>query len=209
MDRAEAQGVELIEVVNPALAKYQGMTFAEIGRAMGKDARDAAMDVAVADHGASQVVIDIMGISNVRAAVSSPIITFGADSPERGEGWAAEPYQSASSRVRHIPAGARQIRAPGARHAARRGDPQDDVTRGEPGGMIDSGVLRPGDGRRHRGLRPGNHSGRQATFTDPLKYSTGVKDVIVNGRFVVLDNKITDERPGRILRGPGYHPAAQ
>jgi N-acyl-D-aspartate/D-glutamate deacylase len=48
-----------------------------------------------------------------------------------------------------------------------------------------------------------------ATFTDPLKYSTGVKDVIVNGRFVVLDSKITEERPGRILRGPGYQPAAQ
>jgi hypothetical protein len=26
----------------------------------------------------------------------------------------------------------------------------------------------------------------------------------VNGRPVVLDGKITDERPGKALRGPGY-----
>jgi hypothetical protein len=31
-----------------------------------------------------------------------------------------------------------------------------------------------------------------------------VKDVFVNGRPVVLDGKITEERPGRALRGPGY-----
>ncbi len=28
--------------------------------------------------------------------------------------------------------------------------------------------------------------------------------MFVNGRPVVLDGKITDERPGRALRGPGY-----
>jgi N-acyl-D-aspartate/D-glutamate deacylase len=48
-----------------------------------------------------------------------------------------------------------------------------------------------------------------ATFTDPLRYSTGVKDVIVNGQAVILEGKITDARPGRILRGPGYHAASQ
>jgi N-acyl-D-aspartate/D-glutamate deacylase len=43
-----------------------------------------------------------------------------------------------------------------------------------------------------------------ATYTDPLHYSIGVKDVFVNGRPVLLDGKITDERPGKALRGPGY-----
>jgi N-acyl-D-aspartate/D-glutamate deacylase len=42
-----------------------------------------------------------------------------------------------------------------------------------------------------------------ATFDDPTHYSVGVKHVLVNGRRVVADGKITPERPGRVLRGPG------
>jgi len=45
-----------------------------------------------------------------------------------------------------------------------------------------------------------------ATYQDPIRYSVGVKDVFVNGRPVVFDGKITEERPGRALRGPGYKP---
>lgn len=44
----------------------------------------------------------------------------------------------------------------------------------------------------------------RATYNEPLKYSVGVKYVFVNGRAVVFDGKITDERPGRPLKGPGY-----
>jgi N-acyl-D-amino-acid deacylase len=47
-----------------------------------------------------------------------------------------------------------------------------------------------------------------ATYSDPLRYSAGVKDVVVNGRPVVLDGRITAERPGRALRGPGYKAAS-
>jgi N-acyl-D-aspartate/D-glutamate deacylase len=45
-----------------------------------------------------------------------------------------------------------------------------------------------------------------ATFEDPNHYAVGVKDVLVNGQAVVADGRITDARPGRALRGPGYRP---
>jgi N-acyl-D-aspartate/D-glutamate deacylase len=45
-----------------------------------------------------------------------------------------------------------------------------------------------------------------ATFEDPTHYSVGVRYVFVNGRAVVAEGKITDQRPGRVLRGPGYRP---
>jgi N-acyl-D-amino-acid deacylase len=48
-----------------------------------------------------------------------------------------------------------------------------------------------------------------ATFEDPNHYSTGVKWVLVNGRAVVADGKITAARPGRPLRGPGYKAPAK
>ncbi len=44
----------------------------------------------------------------------------------------------------------------------------------------------------------------EATFAPPNKYSSGMRHVLVNGKAVVADGKITAARPGRALRGPGY-----
>jgi N-acyl-D-amino-acid deacylase len=41
-----------------------------------------------------------------------------------------------------------------------------------------------------------------ATFEKPHSYAVGVKYVVVNGRLVIDDGKLTSERPGRILFGP-------
>ena len=44
-----------------------------------------------------------------------------------------------------------------------------------------------------------------ADFVNPHAVSEGMKHVIVNGISVLKDGKQTDARPGRVLRGPGYH----
>jgi N-acyl-D-amino-acid deacylase len=44
----------------------------------------------------------------------------------------------------------------------------------------------------------------RSTFEDPNHYSAGVRHVLVNGRRVLADGRITAERPGRVLRGPGF-----
>ena len=43
-----------------------------------------------------------------------------------------------------------------------------------------------------------------STFVDPTHYSQGIEHVLVNGKAVVAAGKITSERPGEALRGPGY-----
>ena len=43
-----------------------------------------------------------------------------------------------------------------------------------------------------------------ATFSNPRGLSTGMKYVLVNGTIVLKEGELTDERPGRVLRGPGY-----
>ena len=43
-----------------------------------------------------------------------------------------------------------------------------------------------------------------ATFAQPHQYATGVRHVLVNGKPVLLDGKVTAERPGRVLYGPAY-----
>jgi len=45
-----------------------------------------------------------------------------------------------------------------------------------------------------------------ATFTEPHQYSTGFAWVIVNGVPVVKNDEITGERPGQVVRGPGWQP---
>jgi N-acyl-D-aspartate/D-glutamate deacylase len=70
-------------------------------------------------------------------------------------------------------------------------------------GITDRGILRPGM-FADVVLFDAASVQDTATYNDPLRYSVGVKDVLVNGKPVVLDGKITDERPGRALRGPGY-----
>ncbi|QDV42825.1 N-acyl-D-glutamate deacylase [Stieleria neptunia] len=44
----------------------------------------------------------------------------------------------------------------------------------------------------------------KANFKDPHALSVGMKHVIVNGETVLADAKLTRNRPGRVLRGPGF-----
>ncbi|WP_428308091.1 serine hydrolase [Lacipirellula sp.] len=43
-----------------------------------------------------------------------------------------------------------------------------------------------------------------STPAEPRKLSTGMKHVLVNGTTVLKNGELTDKRPGRVLRGPGY-----
>jgi len=199
------QGVTLIQVLNPELRKYEGTNFEEIGRQMGKDPRDAAMDIAIADRGQSQVVIAIMQEADVRAAVSNPLVTYGSDSPAQAEDGplsASKAHPRAFGtfpriiseyvRTEHVMSMEEAVRKMTSLAASRVG-------------LMDRGVLRPGMMADIAIFDPATIQD-VATYQDPLRYSVGVKDVFVNGRPVVLDGKITEERPGRALRGPGYKP---
>lgn len=49
----------------------------------------------------------------------------------------------------------------------------------------------------------------RATFENPHQYPVGLPYVIVNGVVTVDDNRMTDARAGRVLRGPAYRAAAR
>jgi N-acyl-D-aspartate/D-glutamate deacylase len=67
------------------LRKWEGKTLEEIGKAMGKDPRDAAMDLVIADRAEASVIISIMREDDVRAALAHPMISIGTDSGARAE----------------------------------------------------------------------------------------------------------------------------
>jgi len=78
-------GVMLVSVLNPDLRKFEGMTFTAIGRTMGKDPRDAVMDLVVADRGESSVITSIMDENDVRTAMRHPLVGVGTDSSAKAE----------------------------------------------------------------------------------------------------------------------------
>ncbi len=84
------------------------------------------------------------------------------------------------------------------------GRPQDDVLRGRP--CRAEGPRHPEGGlpRRPRRVRPLAKVKAVSTYADPLHYSEGFPYVAVNGRLVVDGGRITAERPGQALRGPGF-----
>lgn len=193
----------LIGIMNPELTKYEGMTLEEVGRQMGKDPKDAAMDIAIADHGHTGQVTACMDEADVRAAVSNPMVTYGSDSETHAEDGPlskskAHPRAFGTFprilglyvREQHTMSLEEAVRKMTSLAASRVG-------------LMDRGVLRPGLFADVTVFDP--HSIKDvATFSDPMHYSLGVKYVFVNGRPVVWDGTITEERPGRPLRGPGY-----
>jgi N-acyl-D-aspartate/D-glutamate deacylase len=65
----------------------------------------------------------------------------------------------------------------------------------------DRGLLKPGMKADVVVFDPNTVSDK-ATFEKPHQYSVGFREVIVNGKFAMLDGKVTSERPGRVLYGP-------
>jgi N-acyl-D-amino-acid deacylase len=197
------KGILLVQVVNPDLQKYQGMALEEIGRAMGKDPKDAAMDIAIADRGDSSVVISIMQDADVRLAVSHPLVTYGSDSEAHAEDGPLSATKvhprSFGTFTRILAEYVRTEHTMSLEEAVRKMTSQ----AASRVGITDRGILRPGMMADITLFDPVTVQDK-ATYNDPLHYSVGVKDVFVNGKAVVLDGKITDERPGRALRGPGY-----
>jgi N-acyl-D-amino-acid deacylase len=196
-------GVMISTVVEPSLRQWEGKNLVEIGKAMGKDPRDAVMDLVIADEGRTDVIISIMREDDVRTALSSPMISIGTDSGARAEDG---PFSASKSHPRAWGSFPRilgkyvrdeklitledAVRRFTSRPAARVG-------------ITDRGLLRPGMKADITIFNPATiHD--VSTFVDPTHYSVGIPHVLVNGQAVVANGKITEARPGQPVRGAGY-----
>lgn len=65
----------------------------------------------------------------------------------------------------------------------------------------DRGLLRPGMKADLIVFDPAT-VGDKSQYDKPHQYSVGVRDVMVNGKFALRADKVTTDRPGRILYGP-------
>ena len=195
-------GVMLSSVLNKDLRKYEGMTLAEIGKTMGKDPRDAVIDLVIADRGESSVITAIMSEDDVRTALKHPLVGVGTDSGAQAEegklseskshprAWGSFPrILGRYVRDEHLLTLEEAIRKMTSKAADRVH-------------LSDRGLLRPGMAADITVFDPVTIRD-VSTFEDPKHYAVGVRHVFVNGRRVVADGAITNERSGRPLRGVG------
>jgi dihydroorotase/N-acyl-D-amino-acid deacylase len=198
-------GVMISTVLDPSLRKWEGKNLVEIGKEMGKDPRDAAMDLVVADKGETSVIISIMREDDVRLALSNPMISIGTDSAARAEDG---PLSESKS---HPRAWGSFTRVLGKYVRDEKLMPLEDAIRrftSRPAmrvGITDRGILRPGLKADITIFNPATVRDL-STFVDPTHYSQGIEHVLVNGVAVVAGGKITDGRPGQPIRGRGYRP---
>jgi N-acyl-D-amino-acid deacylase len=198
-----AKGVLVVSVVNPALKKYEGKTFDEIGREEGKDPLDALMDLVIADRGHSSNVIFMMREDDVRAVIKDPLVSMCTDSSAVAtDGIYSEEKshpRAWGTATRILGKYVREEKLLSLEEAVRKMTslPANRM------GLAGRGIVRPGMFADLVVFDPDTVRDR-ATYEDPLQYSEGVPYVAVNGELVVDEGRITEARPGRPLYGPGF-----
>ena len=196
------EGVMVGSVLSEALKKYEGKTIATIAAEEKKDPRDLLIDLVVADRANASCIISIMDENDVRTALAHPLVAFGTDSPAKAtdgpfshEGSHPRGWGSAARILGHYVRDEKVLRL---EEAIRK------MTSfpAEAAALRDRGLLKEGfaadlavfDPRTVRDV---------ATFEAPNRYSEGFRYVAVNGVLVLDEGRLTGEKPGRALRGPG------
>lgn len=201
LEREPPGDILLASCVNPELRKYMGQRLDRVAKEMGKAPEEALLDLVEADRAQGWVVRFWMSEDDVRLAMKQPWVSFVTDNP----GQATDgPFAEDLAHPRAFGAMARVLgRYVRDEHVLSLEEAVRKLTSlpAQRVRLLDRGVLRPGmaadlvvfDLERVRDL---------ATFEKPLQYSEGFSHVLVNGRLVLDEGRMTDERPGRPL-SPG------
>jgi N-acyl-D-amino-acid deacylase len=202
---AGGDGTTLVGFKNEALRQYTGKTLAEVAKLRGRSVQDTAMDLVVEDGSRVQVVYFLMSEDNVKRQIQLPWVSFGSDASSmsaegvflktgthpRAYGNFARllgkyvrdehviPLEEAIRKLTSLPAATLWIKERG--HLAT-------------GYFADIVVFDPKTIADH------------ATYEKPHQYATGMKHVWVNGVQVLKDGEHTGQKPGRVVRGPGWKP---
>lgn len=200
---AGGEGTLLVGFKNEALRGYTGKTLAEVAKLRNRSVQDTAMDLVVEDGSRVQVVYFLMSEDNVKRQIQLPWVSFGSDASSmsaegvflktsthpRAYGNFARllgkyvrdehviPLEEAIRKLTSFPAATLRIRERG---------------KLAPGYFADIVVFDPKTIAEH------------ATYERPHQYATGVRDVWVNGIQVLKDREHTGQKPGRVVRGPGW-----
>jgi len=185
----------------PFDASLAGKNLAELTRARGVEPtfeNAAETAIALETKGACSAVYHAIGEDDVVRILRSPLTMIASDGEIPVFGRAAPHPRSYGTFARVLGVYVRERHVLTLEEAVRRmsGYPAQRLK------IWDRGLLRPGMKADLVVFDPALIADR-ATFDQPHQYSVGVRDVMVNGRFVLQAEKVTAERPGMVLYGPG------
>jgi N-acyl-D-aspartate/D-glutamate deacylase len=193
--------VVLVNAMNPANAKWEGKSITEIARALGKDPRDAAWELALEGQGRAVAIYHMMSEQDVKTALRFPWTSIGSDagaSLEPGKSDGLPHPRSYGTFPRIIAKYVREEKTLPLEEAIRKMTSWP-ATRMRVAGR---GALKEGfwaDITVFDLARIQDH----ATYQEPMLSPDGIDWVIVNGAVVVDHGKHTGARPGKVLYGPG------
>jgi len=199
-------GVQVLGVLDSSLRRYQGRRITEIARTEGKDPYDVLFDLVIADGANTGAAYFSMSDADVQAAVAAPWVgvgmDFGATAPDGPLSEGMPHPRAYGTFPRILGHYVRDLHALTLETAVHKmtGVPAERMR------LTDRGVIRAGAFADITVFDPATVTDR-ATFEHPAQVAAGIDYVLVNGRFTLDGGRLTAERPGRALRGPGYrHP---
>jgi N-acyl-D-amino-acid deacylase len=200
---AGPDGMLLSKFKNEALKPLTGKTLTEAAKIRGKSPEETAMDLVIEDGTRVGVVYFLMSEDNVRKQLRLPWVSFGSDAESMTAGppfTLSNPHPRAygnfarwlgkyvrDEQLVPLEEGVRRLSALPADNLGLK-----DRGRLAAGMMADIVIFDPKTIQDH------------ATFEKPHQYSTGVRDVFVNGVQVLKNGEHTGATPGRFVRGPGF-----
>lgn len=198
-----ARGVLVAGVLSDSLEYLEGKTMASIAALWGMDPIDALFDLVIKDRANTGAIYFSMNEADVRAAIAYPwssfCTDFGAVAPDGILSQDQVHPRVYGSFPRILGRYVREHHLLRLEEAIRKMTslPAQRVR------LLDRGLLRPGMAADVVVFDPDSIVD-VATFEDPHQISRGVLYVLVNGEIVLSDGEMTEARPGRGLRGPGW-----
>jgi len=198
----------LIEFKSEALKPLGGKTLAAIARERGTSPEDTAIDLIIEDDHRIGTAYFLMSEENIERGLKQPWVSLGSDA----ESSAPEGVFLKSST--HPRAYGNVARFLGHYVRDRRLMPLEEGIHRLTGlpatnwKLKDRGCLRVGCYADVVVFDPATVADH-ATYDRPQQYASGVSDVFVNGVQVLRAGEHTGAMPGRVVRGPGWVPAAE
>ncbi|WP_396626257.1 amidohydrolase family protein [Luteitalea sp.] len=195
-------GVTIADVRHGGDSSVVGLTLAEIARQRGTDPWDVFFDLLIEHEGHVAALYALMHEDDVREVLRQPWVSIGTDS-------AAQPADGPMAVGRPHPRGFGSFPRVLGRYVR---DEQlvplpEMIRRMTSGAAAQMGIAERGQ------VRPGWYADLvvfdsatvrdRATFDRPRQYPEGVRAVVVNGVVTVRDGRLTGQRAGRGLLGPG------
>ena len=202
-DLATPEGVLLTAFRNPDNKKWAGHRLSEVMAASGHDWIGTVMDLLLTEHQDIGTIYFLMSEDNVALQLKQPWIKIGTD--------AEGPDPDSTTEFTHPRSYGTYPRILGKYVRDEHVITLEDAIRKMSGAVADRLLI------RDRGLlREGMYADvvvfdpatiqEHSTYEKPNQASTGVREVFVNGTEVIRDGKHTGAKPGRVVRGPGWHP---